>query len=171
MKRFIFAPRYDRVHLYSQCAGSRNNTGNKECVFAPRRDYFDGLTRPVTFNRMIPPYALEVTFSKTVHIIFPAAIRYVDLGSADLLAVKQTERKMYSVWKRLWGTSPQKATWLSLPKTVHITPLMSNMPMNLWSSPLKWPTLSMTGSREQTEQCNGNIYAGIGGESPLLVNW
>lgn len=51
-------------------------------------DYFDGLTRPVTFNRMIPPYALEVTFSKTVHIIFPAAIRYVDLGSADLLAAK-----------------------------------------------------------------------------------
>ena len=36
----------------------------------------------------IPPYALEVTFSKTVHIIFPAAIRYVDLGSADLLAAK-----------------------------------------------------------------------------------
>lgn len=51
-------------------------------------DYFDGLTRPLTFNRMIPPYALEVTFSKTVHIIFPAAIRYVDLGSADLLAAK-----------------------------------------------------------------------------------
>ena len=37
---------------------------------------------------MIPPYALEVTFNKTVHIIFPAPIRYVDLGSADLLAAK-----------------------------------------------------------------------------------
>lgn len=51
-------------------------------------DYFDGLTRPLTFNQMIPPHALEVTFSKTVHIIFPSAIRYVDLGSADLLAAK-----------------------------------------------------------------------------------
>lgn len=51
-------------------------------------DLFDGLTRPLTFNRMIPPYALEVTFSKTTHIIFPSAIRYVDLGSADLLAAK-----------------------------------------------------------------------------------
>ena len=51
-------------------------------------DLFNGLTRPLTFNRMIPPYALEVTFAKTVHIIFPAAIRYVDLGSADLLAAK-----------------------------------------------------------------------------------
>ncbi|SFL08771.1 Bacteroides conjugative transposon TraN protein [Porphyromonadaceae bacterium KH3CP3RA] len=51
-------------------------------------DYFEGLTRPLTFNRMIPPYALEVTFNKTVHIIFPSSIRYVDLGSADLLAGK-----------------------------------------------------------------------------------
>ncbi|GHV15491.1 conjugative transposon protein TraN [Bacteroidia bacterium] len=51
-------------------------------------DLFNGLTRPLTFSRMIPPYALEVTFSKTVHIIFPSAIRYVDLGSSDLLAAK-----------------------------------------------------------------------------------
>jgi len=51
-------------------------------------DLYNGLTRPLTFSRMIPPYALEVTFSKTVHIIFPSAIRYVDLGSADLMAAK-----------------------------------------------------------------------------------
>lgn len=51
-------------------------------------DLYDGLTRPLTFNRVIPPYALEVTFSKTVHVIFPSAIRYVDLGSSDLLAAK-----------------------------------------------------------------------------------
>ena len=25
-------------------------------------DYYQGLTRPLTFNRMIPPYASEVTF-------------------------------------------------------------------------------------------------------------
>ncbi len=51
-------------------------------------DYYQGYTRPLTFDRMIPPYALEVTFSKTVHVIFPSNIRYVDLGSADLLAAK-----------------------------------------------------------------------------------
>lgn len=51
-------------------------------------DYYEGFTRPLTFDRMIPPYALEVTFNKTVHVIFPAPIRYVDLGSADLLAAK-----------------------------------------------------------------------------------
>lgn len=37
---------------------------------------------------MIPPYGLEVTFNKTVHLIFPSAIRYVDLGSADIIAGK-----------------------------------------------------------------------------------
>ena len=51
-------------------------------------DLYQGLTRPLTFNRMIAPYALEVTFNKTVHIIFPSAVRYVDLGSIDLLAAK-----------------------------------------------------------------------------------
>jgi conjugative transposon TraN protein len=51
-------------------------------------DLYEGFTRPLTFNRMIPPYGLEVTFTKTVHIIFPAAIRCVDLGSIDLLAAK-----------------------------------------------------------------------------------
>jgi conjugative transposon TraN protein len=51
-------------------------------------DYYQGFTRPLTFNKMIPPYGLEVTFDKTVHIIFPSTIRYVDLGSADLLAAK-----------------------------------------------------------------------------------
>lgn len=51
-------------------------------------DYYESFTRPLTFDRMISPYALEVTFSKTVHVIFPSAIRYVDLGSADLLAAK-----------------------------------------------------------------------------------
>lgn len=51
-------------------------------------DYYSGLTRSLTFDRMIPPYALEVTFNKTTHVIFPSAIRYVDLGSGDLIAAK-----------------------------------------------------------------------------------
>lgn len=43
-------------------------------------DKFDGLTRKVGFDRMIPPHALEVCYDKTTHIIFPAEIIYVDLG-------------------------------------------------------------------------------------------
>jgi conjugative transposon TraN protein len=87
MKRFIFA-----LAIFG-CIFTANaqevETQEVKNISSPSKgDYFDGLTRPVTFNRMIPPYALEITFNKTVHIIFPSAIRYVDLGSADLLAAK-----------------------------------------------------------------------------------
>ncbi|KAA6318422.1 hypothetical protein EZS27_031563 [termite gut metagenome] len=51
-------------------------------------DYYEGLTKKITFDRMIPPYGLEVTFDKTVHIIFPSSIRYVDLGSNNIIAGK-----------------------------------------------------------------------------------
>lgn len=51
-------------------------------------DYYEGLSKKITFDRMIPPYGLEVTFDKTVHIIFPASIQYVDLGSNRIIAGK-----------------------------------------------------------------------------------
>ncbi|MBK5719565.1 conjugative transposon protein TraN [Dysgonomonas sp. Marseille-P4677] len=51
-------------------------------------DYYEGLTKKITFDRMIPPYGLEVTFDKTVHVIFPSSIRYVDLGSNNIIAGK-----------------------------------------------------------------------------------
>lgn len=68
----------------AEAASPEDETGKSPSTGDP----FNGLTRPVTFDRMIPPYALEVTFNKTVHIIFPATIKYVDLGSADILAGK-----------------------------------------------------------------------------------
>lgn len=49
-------------------------------------DKFDGLTRKVGFDRMIPPHALEVCYNKTTHIIFPAEIVYCDLGNENLVA-------------------------------------------------------------------------------------
>jgi len=54
-------------------------------------DYFGGLTRKISYDRMIPPYGIEVTFDKTVHIIFPSSVRYVDLGSANIIAGKAGE--------------------------------------------------------------------------------
>ena len=51
-------------------------------------DLFEGLTKKVTYDRMIPPYGLEVSYDKTTHIIFPSAVRYVDLGSPNLIAGK-----------------------------------------------------------------------------------
>lgn len=51
-------------------------------------DLYEGLTRKVAYDRMIPPYGIEVTYDKTVHVIFPSAVRYVDLGSPNLIAGK-----------------------------------------------------------------------------------
>lgn len=51
-------------------------------------DLYHGLTRKLMFDRMIPPHGLEVTYDKTVHILFPSAVRYVDLGSPNLIAGK-----------------------------------------------------------------------------------
>lgn len=51
-------------------------------------DYFEGLSRKIGFSQMIPPHGLEITYDKTVHVIFPASIKYVDLGSTNLIAGK-----------------------------------------------------------------------------------
>jgi conjugative transposon TraN protein len=69
-------------------SAQEKTSGSSQKTMPSTSDYFQGLTRPLTFDKMIAPYALEVTLNKTVHIIFPAAIRYVDLGSPDLLAAK-----------------------------------------------------------------------------------
>ncbi len=42
---------------------------------------------PLELGR-IEPYRMEVTYDKTSHLIFPTAIRYVDLGSEYLIAGK-----------------------------------------------------------------------------------
>lgn len=38
----------------------------------------------------ITPRKVEVSFSKTTHLIFPAPVQYVDLGSTDIIADKAT---------------------------------------------------------------------------------
>ena len=51
-------------------------------------DLYHGLTRKLTFDRKVPPYGVEVTYDKTRHMNFPSAVRYVDLGSPNLVAGK-----------------------------------------------------------------------------------
>lgn len=47
----------------------------------------DNVKTPLTLGK-IEPYNMEVTYDKTSHLIFPTAIRYVDLGSKYLIAGK-----------------------------------------------------------------------------------
>jgi len=75
MKRALMAI---ALVLSAMCVNAQENSG----------DNYNGLSRKLTFDRMIPPYGLEVSYDKTVHIIFPSAVKYVDLGSSDLIAGK-----------------------------------------------------------------------------------
>ena len=59
-------------------------------------DLFQGLTRSITYDRMIPPHGLQVTFDKTVHIIFPASVTYVDLGSETNMSVITEDGSFYA---------------------------------------------------------------------------
>ncbi|WP_029901718.1 conjugative transposon protein TraN [Prevotella sp. 10(H)] len=51
-------------------------------------DLYQGLTRKIMFDRMIPPYGIEVTFDKTTTLIFPSSIKDVDLGSSNIVAAR-----------------------------------------------------------------------------------
>lgn len=92
MKKYIIA---FALVLTTIVAHAQNETTPKDMqedlqqVLKPTYgDYYEGLSKKITFDRMIPPYGLEVTFEKTVHVIFPASIRYVDLGSSNIIAGK-----------------------------------------------------------------------------------
>ena len=51
-------------------------------------DLYQGITRKLPYRQMVTPHGVQVTFAKTVHIIFPSAVRYVDLGSDWIIAGK-----------------------------------------------------------------------------------
>jgi len=46
------------------------------------------IIKEISSDRVIPPYNLEVTFDKTVHVIFPSEVKYIDLGSPNIIAGK-----------------------------------------------------------------------------------
>ena len=90
MTMSAFAQETDKVNGKTECQTGNSVKLTKEAY--PRMetegDLYHGLTRKLTFDRLIPPYGLEVTYDKTTHIIFPSAVRYVDLGSPHLIAGK-----------------------------------------------------------------------------------
>ncbi|WP_297096317.1 conjugative transposon protein TraN [uncultured Draconibacterium sp.] len=45
-------------------------------------------SKVISKDRVISSYNIEVTYNKTVHILFPAAISYIDLGSSSIIAGK-----------------------------------------------------------------------------------
>ena len=146
-------------------------TDNPQKSMPSTGDYFQGLTRPLTFDKMIPPYALEVTFAKTVHIIFPAAIRYVDLGSADLLAAKadgtenvlrvKAARKCFP-WESNLSVITDDGSYYSFNVKYADEPVKLSVEMS---------DLIHSSGVGTSRGNNTDVYLeDLGGESPVLVN-
>ena len=72
--------------LLGVCAANAQETDTVK--YAAGNDLYRGITRKLPYRQMVTPYGVEVTFAKTVHIIFPSAVRYVDLGSNHIIAGK-----------------------------------------------------------------------------------
>ena len=59
-------------------------------------DYFEGLSRKIGFSRMIPPHGLEITYDKTVHVIFPSPIKYVHFRNETNMSVITEDGNFYT---------------------------------------------------------------------------
>ena len=77
--------------LLGVCAANAQETDTVK--YAAGNDLYRGITRKLPYRQMVTPYGVEVTFAKTVHIIFPAAVRYVDLGSNHIMRARRTVRR------------------------------------------------------------------------------
>lgn len=64
----------------------KNNSTIQKQQINDGGDFFKGMTRGIPTGRVVIPYGISVTFDKTVHLIFPSAIKYVDLGSQNIIA-------------------------------------------------------------------------------------
>ena len=119
---------------------------------------------------MIPPYALEVTFSKTVHIIFPAAIRYVDLGQQICWRRKPTARKnVLRVKAALRDFSRESNLAVITEDGAYYTPLMFAMPMNPRKLSIEMTDFLHDGEAVNRPNNAMEIYMKeLGQESPLL---
>lgn len=84
------------ILIFALCIGiigakaqnDNTSTVQKQTYPLPSGDLYQGMSRTIPNGRVVLPYGLDVTYEKTVHLIFPAQIRYVDLGSSNLIAGK-----------------------------------------------------------------------------------
>ena len=122
-------------------------------------------------NQVVKPYHVEVAFSKTVHILFPAAVKYVDLGSTDIIAgiVEGAENvvRVKAAVKDFEGETNFSAitsdgSFYSFNATYAENPSQLNLEMDDWLR--KNPT---------AEYANDRLFvrlSELGGETPVLVN-
>ena len=76
----------------------------------------------------VTPRRIEVGFNKTVHILFPSPVTYIDIGSMDIIAGKAAGAENVVRVKAASETFRKKRTSRSSPRTEATTPSMHAMP-------------------------------------------
>lgn len=114
----------------------------------------------------IKPYKMEVTFDKTSHLIFPTAIRYVDLGSEYLIAGKAEDAE---------NVLRVKASVINFEQETNFSVITNdgrfyNFDVNYSSCPqtMSYNLLTM---QKEVDKSNGNdvLFEELGNISPSLA--
>ena len=95
-------------------------------------------------NQIISPHKIEVTFQKTVHILFPSEVKYVDLGSFDIIADKATGAENVIRIKAAVKGFEGETNFSVITATVVSILLMWFIRTNRPGFPLRWKTGSGT---------------------------
>ncbi|MDV3892852.1 conjugative transposon protein TraN [Elizabethkingia anophelis] len=114
----------------------------------------------------IEPYKMEVTYDKTSHLIFPTAIRYVDLGSEYLIAGKAEDAE---------NVSRVKATVRDFEPETNFSVITNdgrfysfNVYYSSYPEALSYDLLTM---QKAVDKANGNdvLFEELGNNSPSLA--
>lgn len=122
-------------------------------------------------SQIVAPYDIEVTYNKTVHVLFPAAVQYVDLGSNDIIAGRASGAENVVRIKSAVAGFPGETNFSVITAdgcfyTFNVTyadePDQLSVEMDDWLR--KNPT---------AEYANDRLFvrlSELGGETPVLVN-
>lgn len=99
-------------------------------VKAQSNDLYQGITKKLPYRQMVTPYGVQVTFAKTVHIIFPSAVKYVDLGSNYIIAGKADGAENVVRVKATTEGFPGETNFPLSVRMAAFIPLMQNTRMN-----------------------------------------
>lgn len=115
----------------------------------------------------IDPYPIEVTYSKTSHLLFPSAIRYVDLGSDYLIASKAEDAENVLRVKASVRDFEEETNFSVITEDGHFynfNVLYNSFPVNT-----NYNLLGMHkgNSREQTNEV---LFEELGNNSPSLMD-
>ncbi|MDN4028923.1 conjugative transposon protein TraN [Chryseobacterium gambrini] len=114
----------------------------------------------------VQPYEMQVTYNKTSHLIFPAAIRYVDLGSEYLIAGKAEDAE---------NVLRVKATVRDFDEETNFSVITDdgrfynfNVYYSAYPESLNYDLLTM---QNQTDRENGNdvLFEELGNNRPSLA--